>query len=49
VVFEQHPELAALKKRLVRSGATLAMMTGSGSALFGCFRIVTEFLAQSIP
>lgn len=38
VVFEQHPELAALKKRLVRAGATLAMMTGSGSALFGLFQ-----------
>jgi 4-diphosphocytidyl-2-C-methyl-D-erythritol kinase len=38
VVFEQHPALAAVKKRLVRSGATLAMMTGSGSAVFGLFQ-----------
>jgi 4-diphosphocytidyl-2-C-methyl-D-erythritol kinase len=38
VVFEQHPELAILKKRLIRAGASLAMMTGSGSALFGLFR-----------
>jgi 4-diphosphocytidyl-2-C-methyl-D-erythritol kinase len=37
VVFEQHPPLAALKKRLVRAGATAALMTGSGSALFGLF------------
>jgi 4-diphosphocytidyl-2-C-methyl-D-erythritol kinase len=37
VVFEQHPALAALKKRLVRAGATIALMTGSGSALFGLF------------
>jgi 4-diphosphocytidyl-2-C-methyl-D-erythritol kinase len=37
VVFKQHPKLAELKKRLVRSGATAAMMTGSGSALFGLF------------
>jgi 4-diphosphocytidyl-2-C-methyl-D-erythritol kinase len=38
VVFEQHPHLAALKKRLLRAGASVAMMTGSGSALFGLFR-----------
>ncbi len=38
IVFEQHPELGALKKRLIRSGASRAMMTGSGSALFGLFR-----------
>jgi 4-diphosphocytidyl-2-C-methyl-D-erythritol kinase len=37
VVFEQHPRLAALKKELQRAGASLAMMTGSGSALFGLF------------
>ena len=37
VVFEQHRKLATLKKRLVRAGATVALMTGSGSALFGLF------------
>jgi 4-diphosphocytidyl-2-C-methyl-D-erythritol kinase len=37
VVFQQHRNLADLKKRLVRAGASLAMMTGSGSALFGLF------------
>jgi len=38
VVFEKHPELASLKRRLLKSGARPAMMTGSGSALFGLFR-----------
>jgi 4-diphosphocytidyl-2-C-methyl-D-erythritol kinase len=38
VVFEQHQELAILKKRLTRAGASTAMMSGSGSALFGLFR-----------
>ena len=42
VVFEQHPKLAALKKRLIRSGASPAMMTGSGSALFGLYGSRTE-------
>jgi 4-diphosphocytidyl-2-C-methyl-D-erythritol kinase len=36
-VFPQHPELAAIKKRLLRSGASVALMTGSGSALFGLY------------
>ncbi len=37
IVFKQHRNLADLKRRLVRAGAALAMMTGSGSALFGLF------------
>jgi len=37
VVFQQHPSLAAIKKRLLRAGASVALMTGSGSALFGLF------------
>jgi 4-diphosphocytidyl-2-C-methyl-D-erythritol kinase len=37
VVFEQHRGLANLKKRLLRLGASVAMMTGSGSAVFGLF------------
>jgi 4-diphosphocytidyl-2-C-methyl-D-erythritol kinase len=38
VVFEQFPRLASLKRRLVKLGADPAMMTGSGSAIFGLFR-----------
>jgi 4-diphosphocytidyl-2-C-methyl-D-erythritol kinase len=38
VVFEQFPQLARLKRRLAKLGANPAMMTGSGSALFGLFR-----------
>jgi len=37
VVFEQHPKLARLKKQLERAGAIAALMSGSGSALFGLF------------
>jgi len=37
VVFEQFPHLASLKRRLVKLGANPAMMTGSGSALYGLF------------
>ena len=38
VVFERESRLATLKRMLVRAGASPAMMTGSGSALFGLFR-----------
>jgi 4-diphosphocytidyl-2-C-methyl-D-erythritol kinase len=37
VVFQQHGELAAIKKQLLRAGASVALMTGSGSAVFGLF------------
>lgn len=42
VVFEQHRSLALLKRRLLRAGAATALMTGSGSALFGLFRTAGE-------
>ena len=42
VVFLQHPVLAAWKERLIEAGASTAMMTGSGSALFGLFQTARE-------
>jgi 4-diphosphocytidyl-2-C-methyl-D-erythritol kinase len=37
VVFRQHPQLQSIKGKLLQLGARRAMMTGSGSALFGLF------------
>jgi len=37
VVFDQHPELESVKRRLLKSGARPALMSGSGSAIFGLF------------
>ena len=37
VVFRQHPQLKSIKGKLLKLGAWRAMMTGSGSALFGLF------------
>ena len=36
-VFAQHPEIAAIKDRLLDLGATYAAMSGSGSAVYGLF------------
>jgi 4-diphosphocytidyl-2-C-methyl-D-erythritol kinase len=41
-VFKTHPELPAALRKLRRWGAKPALMTGSGSALFGIFRTATE-------
>ena len=37
-VFARHPEIAAIKDRLLDLGATYAAMSGSGSAVFGLFQ-----------
>jgi 4-diphosphocytidyl-2-C-methyl-D-erythritol kinase len=37
VVFRAHPQLKSIKGKLLRLGSRRAMMTGSGSALFGLF------------
>jgi 4-diphosphocytidyl-2-C-methyl-D-erythritol kinase len=37
VAFRQYPELGTIKQKLKRLGARPAMMTGSGSAVFGVF------------
>ncbi len=38
VVFKQHPVLKSIKRRLEKLGAQPAMMSGSGSAVFGLFQ-----------
>lgn len=37
-VFDRYPELQALHQRLLRSGAVLARLTGTGAALFALYR-----------
>jgi 4-diphosphocytidyl-2-C-methyl-D-erythritol kinase len=41
-VFQNHPELAAAVRKLRKLGAKPAMMTGSGSAVFGVFESGAE-------
>jgi len=36
-VFNRYPRLAAIKKSLIRKGAEVALMTGSGSSIFAFF------------
>ena len=38
VVFSEHPGLKSIKRRLEKLGARPAMMSGSGSAVFGLFQ-----------
>ncbi len=38
-VFQRHPALAEIKQRILDLGAAYASMTGSGSALFGIYRM----------
>ncbi|MBV8552896.1 MAG: 4-(cytidine 5'-diphospho)-2-C-methyl-D-erythritol kinase [Acidobacteriaceae bacterium] len=47
-VFEGHPELAAAIRKLRRLGAKPALMTGSGSALFGVFAGASEAEAAAM-
>jgi 4-diphosphocytidyl-2-C-methyl-D-erythritol kinase len=44
VILARHPELARLRKRLVKTGAKPAVMTGSGSAIFGIFNSSEQVL-----
>lgn len=39
-IFVKHPKLAAIKQSLYDRGASVALMSGSGSALFGLFEDV---------
>jgi 4-diphosphocytidyl-2-C-methyl-D-erythritol kinase len=45
VVFQKHPELRQLVRKLRRLGAKPAQMTGSGSAVFGIFDRPEEAMA----
>jgi 4-diphosphocytidyl-2-C-methyl-D-erythritol kinase len=36
-VFREHPPLRALKRKLIKLGASPVMMSGSGSSVFGIF------------
>ncbi len=38
VVFQEFPEIRQIKKQLEKSGAAIASLSGSGSAVFGLFR-----------
>lgn len=37
VVFQQHPQLKSIKRKLLSLGAAPALMSGSGSSVFGIF------------
>ncbi|MDR1344801.1 MAG: 4-(cytidine 5'-diphospho)-2-C-methyl-D-erythritol kinase [Tannerellaceae bacterium] len=49
-IFAKHPSLAAIKQNLYAAGATYASMTGSGSSIYGLFKIPpSNIQAQNLP
>lgn len=45
-VFRSHPRIAAIKETLYDMGASFALMSGSGSTVFGLFRNAQPSLAE---
>jgi 4-diphosphocytidyl-2-C-methyl-D-erythritol kinase len=48
-VFQAHPVLAQIKRKLYDSGAVYAAMSGSGSALYGIYRHEPPTLTEAFP
>jgi 4-diphosphocytidyl-2-C-methyl-D-erythritol kinase len=48
VVFKQYPKLKWIRNRLLRAGADMALMTGSGSSVFGLFASTGKMEAASV-
>ncbi|HXS56025.1 MAG TPA: 4-(cytidine 5'-diphospho)-2-C-methyl-D-erythritol kinase [Hanamia sp.] len=42
IVFQKHPEISDIKNQMYRNGAIYASMTGTGSTIFGIFKMEEE-------
>ncbi|MCW0484787.1 4-(cytidine 5'-diphospho)-2-C-methyl-D-erythritol kinase [Gaoshiqia sediminis] len=48
-VFEKYPEVGQIKQKLYDAGASFALMSGSGSAVYGLFRSEKRGLESQFP
>ncbi|WP_372775433.1 4-(cytidine 5'-diphospho)-2-C-methyl-D-erythritol kinase [Mangrovibacterium sp.] len=48
-VFQEHPEVGQIKKTLYDQGAAFALMSGSGSAVYGLFRSEKKGIENYFP
>ena len=48
-VFKLYPEIAEIKTKLIEYGAVYASMSGSGSSVFGLFKIEPQIAAIDFP
>jgi 4-diphosphocytidyl-2-C-methyl-D-erythritol kinase len=49
IVFAAHPEVGEIKKTLYKLGAAFALMSGSGSAVYGLFRSEKRAIESHFP
>jgi len=48
-VFKLYPEIAEIKSKLLENGAVYAAMSGSGSTVFGLFKVEPQIAAIDFP
>ena len=48
-VFERYPEISEIKEKLYAEGALFALMSGSGSTVYGIFRDAPEITFGNHP
>jgi 4-diphosphocytidyl-2-C-methyl-D-erythritol kinase len=48
-VFQLHPQIQTIKEKLYNAGAVYSSMSGSGSAVYGLFKVIPDDLRNAFP